>query len=85
MAPVRFASPSESTGASGPRDHRSRWITPSTRLHPLAMVMAHRDLDREGPVAWQRAAQAASIVAGALRVIPLVCSRWSVTTPPLRD
>jgi 4-amino-4-deoxy-L-arabinose transferase-like glycosyltransferase len=40
-------------------------------VYPLAIVGAHRALGGEGPEAWQRAAQLASILAGILLVVPL--------------
>jgi 4-amino-4-deoxy-L-arabinose transferase-like glycosyltransferase len=40
-------------------------------IYPLAVAGCHRLIGGEGPEAWQRAAQAASIVAGVLLVIPL--------------
>lgn len=39
--------------------------------YPLAVAGIHRVLGGEGPMAWQHAGQAASIVAGVLLVIPL--------------
>lgn len=39
--------------------------------YPLTIALAHRAIGGEGPVAWQRAAQAASILAGILLVVPL--------------
>ncbi len=40
-------------------------------IYPLGIVAAHRVLGGEGPLAWQGAAQLASILAGILLVIPL--------------
>jgi hypothetical protein len=40
-------------------------------LHPLAMVAARRLLGGRGPVSWQHAAQAASIAAVVLLVVPV--------------
>jgi hypothetical protein len=40
-------------------------------LHPLVMVACHRLLGGTGPIAWQHAAQVASILALALLVVPL--------------
>jgi 4-amino-4-deoxy-L-arabinose transferase-like glycosyltransferase len=39
--------------------------------YPLAISAVHRLIGGDGPVDWQRAAQVASVIAGALLVIPL--------------
>src|SRR5262249_12981898 len=40
-------------------------------VYPLAIVAAHRAIGGEGPEAWQSAAQAASVLAGVLLILPL--------------
>ncbi len=40
-------------------------------VYPLEIVVAHRLLGGDGPESWQAAAQAASVVAGLLLVVPL--------------
>lgn len=40
-------------------------------IYPTAVALAHRAIGGEGPEAWQAAAQAASVLAGVLLVIPL--------------
>ena len=40
-------------------------------LHPIAIAAVHDVIGGEGPIAWQRSAQAASILASVLLIIPL--------------
>lgn len=40
-------------------------------VYPLAIAATHRWIGGEGPLAWQRAAQMASVLAGILLVVPL--------------
>jgi hypothetical protein len=51
-------------------------------MHPLAMVAAHRFLGGEGPIAWQRAAQAAAMACGVLLIIPLYLVALEIYGPP---
>jgi hypothetical protein len=50
-------------------------------LHPTAIAGAHRLIGGTGPVSWQRAAQAASIVGAVLLVIPVYLLALEVYGP----
>jgi Dolichyl-phosphate-mannose-protein mannosyltransferase len=51
-------------------------------IHPLAIVVAHRVIRGDGPIAWQRAAAAAAIAAGVLLIIPLYLVALEIYGPP---
>ncbi len=51
-------------------------------LHSIAIAAVHEVISGEGPIAWQRSAQAASILAGVLLVLPLYLVALDVFGPP---
>src|SRR5215469_14898376 len=47
-------------------------------LYAMAITTLHHEMGGEGPIAWQHAAQGASILAGVLLVIPLYLVAWEL-------
>jgi 4-amino-4-deoxy-L-arabinose transferase-like glycosyltransferase len=66
---LRYVGHAQRIDAGGWRDGLLRSV--DHPAYPLAIVAAHRAIGGDGPEDWQAAAQAASVLAGVLLVLPL--------------
>ena len=66
---LRYLDQARKLDAGALRDGLARSV--DHPVYPLTIVAAHRRLGGEGPAAWQRAGQVASVLAGVLLVVPL--------------